>query len=126
MIPRQRVRILCVDDNPIITENLAAFLTQNGYDVETARNGHTALAKMSRTPYAFGLIITDLRMPGMDGFDLIADARAAGYIGPFVVYSGQIMQGDRHRLASLRVTEVVEKPARNADMLGVIRLALQQ
>lgn len=124
MIPRRRVRILCVDDNPAIVETLATFLDDSGYDVETARNGEVALTKLSRAPYAFQLLITDLRMPGLDGFDLISAARSAGYIGPVIVYSGQMMPGDRQRLASLRVTHVIEKPARNAQILGFVQQAL--
>ena len=126
MLSRQSARILCVDDNPMIVENLASFLTQHGYDVATARNGQSALAKVSKAPYAFQLIITDLRMPGIEGFELIVQARSAGYLGPFIVYSGQVMHGDRQRLGGLRVHHVIEKPARNAEILGVVQQALQE
>ncbi|MFL6584930.1 MAG: response regulator [Chthoniobacterales bacterium] len=125
MIPRQQFRIICVDDNPTIVENLADCLNHAGYDVDTARNGNRALMKISKAPYTIDLIITDLRMPGMDGFELIVQARAAGYIGPFIVYSGQIMPGDRQRLGQLGVSRVLEKPMRNAEIVGAVRQAQQ-
>jgi CheY-like chemotaxis protein len=126
MIPSQRARILCVDDNAIILENIGTFLTQNGYRVDTARNGQSALMKVSSSPYAFQLIITDLRMPGLDGFELITEVRAAGYIGPIIVYSGQMMPGDRQRLGALRVNHVLEKPTRNVEILGIVQQALSE
>src|SRR3954471_12306305 len=126
MIPSQRARILCVDDNAIILENIGTFLTHSGYRVDTARNGQSALMKVSSSPYAFQLVITDLRMPGLDGFELITAVRAAGYVGPIVVYSGQLMPGDRQRLGALRVHHIIEKPARNVEILGVVQQALSE
>ena len=67
--------ILVVDDDAEILRLIQTFLTEGGHSVETARNGHEALLAISRR--SFDLAILDLRMPGMDGFQLCAQIRAA-------------------------------------------------
>ena len=58
-------RILAVEDNDLVRSFLEASLETDGYAVETAHNGREALEKLDRAPY--DLIITDMRMPELDG-----------------------------------------------------------
>jgi CheY-like chemotaxis protein len=58
-------RILVVDDDESVREALAAFLSQEGHEVDTASDGVEALARLDHDRY--DLILTDLQMPGMDG-----------------------------------------------------------
>lgn len=58
-------RILVVDDDPGLREALAGFLSQEGHAVETVSDGAEALARLDHERY--DLILSDLRMPGMDG-----------------------------------------------------------
>src|SRR4051794_34975510 len=67
-------RILLVDDDPEIRDSLASLLTDEGYQVATSRDGPQALAQL-RTPPA-DLIILDLRMPVMDGWQFRTLQRA--------------------------------------------------
>src|SRR5213595_670899 len=60
-----RPRVLVVDDEASIRDLLAKTLTMSDYDVDTAPDGRSALERMRMYPY--DLLITDLRMPGMDG-----------------------------------------------------------
>jgi CheY-like chemotaxis protein len=92
-----------------------------GYDVETARNGFLALQKVRKNPHQFQVIVTDIRMPGMDGFDFIEQTRAAGYGGPIVVYAGMVSPDDRQRLGELHVQGVILKPARSAELIAAVR-----
>ncbi len=64
-----RKRILIVDDEPSIRKVLSAQLGRDGYEVATAENGADALALLDTEP--FDLVITDLRMPGVDGMELL-------------------------------------------------------
>lgn len=121
MIPRQHCSVLCVDDESGILDTLQAIFESFGYDVETAQNGFVALAKVNKNPQRFNLIMTDIRMPGMDGFDLIDRSRSAGYGGPFVVYAGMISADDRQRLRELRVSRVILKPARAGELIAAIK-----
>jgi CheY-like chemotaxis protein len=121
MIPRQHFRILCVDDSVPVLEHVASSLRDFGYDVDTAQNGFAALLKVNKGAERLQLIITDLRMPGIDGFQLIEQSRNAGYDGPIIVYAAAIGPDARHRLRELRVTRIIDKPARIGEIIAAIR-----
>ena len=61
-------RILVVDDEPIIAQLITDVLGGDGYDVDTASDGLVALERIDR--HAYDLILSDLRMPGLDGLGL--------------------------------------------------------
>ncbi len=62
-------RILVVDDEPVLRSNVARFLKRRSLDVDEAPDGETALALLEKREYT--LLITDLRMPGIDGIELL-------------------------------------------------------
>ena len=62
------VTILVIDDEPSILRGLALLLRRDGYQVATAANGHHALAQLQAQPYH--VILSDLRMPHLDGHAL--------------------------------------------------------
>jgi CheY-like chemotaxis protein len=62
---RARRRILVVDDDDALREVLITVFTQDGHAVDGARDGKEALALLERQPY--DLVLSDLRMPGVDG-----------------------------------------------------------
>jgi len=66
-------RVLVVDDEPDAVELLEEFLTSKGYEVVTASNGEEALRKVKEErPH---LILLDVRMPGMNGLDVLRQVR---------------------------------------------------
>ncbi len=62
--------VLVVDDEEIVREPVSAMLRHLGFKVDTAENGAEALQKLGNTAYTF--LLTDIRMPGIDGLELIA------------------------------------------------------
>src|SRR5438094_6722016 len=68
MLPALRPAILLVDDDPTLLSVLARRLTREGFDVRTAASGQAALAALDRSWPA--LVVVDVMMPGMDGFEL--------------------------------------------------------
>jgi CheY-like chemotaxis protein len=68
-----KYRVLIVDDNEALLATTAATLSHEGYDVETARDGFEALAALRGS--LPDLIISDLKMPNMSGFELLAVVR---------------------------------------------------
>jgi CheY-like chemotaxis protein len=124
MIPRQHIQLLCVDDEVRVLDWLKVVLDARGYIVEVAQNGFTALAKITKDPQQFQLIVTDLRMPGMDGFSLIEQSRMAGYDGRFLVYAASISPEAWQRLRELHVAAVVEKPVLAGQLADAVKQLL--
>ncbi len=71
------IKILVVDDSLITRKLVGAILEKAGYIVKYAENGFTALEKLFSSN--FDLILTDINMPGMDGFELIVRLRDDEY-----------------------------------------------
>jgi CheY-like chemotaxis protein len=89
-MPRPRgfdFRILIVDDEPAILETSAAVLGTKGYEVRTAADGFQALAELTRS--LPDLIISDLRMPNMSGFELLSVIRRRFPHIPVIAISGE-------------------------------------
>ena len=82
-------RILLVDDEPGVRFVLAAVLEQSGYSVDQAEDGFAALRKIQQSTPA--LVITDLRMPNMNGFELLFEIRTKFPEIPCVAISGEFL-----------------------------------
>src|SRR6186713_1978121 len=80
----EKSRVLVVDDEPQITRVLRTVLTSQGYQVQTATEGETALANF--TEWRPELVITDLFMPHMDGIELCKRIRSVSNV-PIIVLS---------------------------------------
>ena len=66
-------RILVVDDELIVCESCQRILEEEGYEVEIALSGQEAFVKMKESP--FEIVITDLKMPAIDGMDVLKHVR---------------------------------------------------
>jgi len=83
MAAQQKTRILIVDDDTPSRETLADFLIEDGFAVEAQATGQAALQVLQQL--SFDLVISDLRMPHMDGVALINNIKAAGFEMPIIV-----------------------------------------
>jgi DNA-binding NtrC family response regulator len=86
-IRRLKGRILVVDDEPEIVEVLRDLLMFAGFDVETAENGKRALDLLTTTRQ-FDLVITDMKMPEMDGLELLRLTHQLNKRVPVVILTG--------------------------------------
>lgn len=86
-------RILIVDDEETAASTLSLHLRRIGYEVDTANDGFEALAQFIKEPA--DLVITDLRMPRMDGEELIGKLRAENTDLPIIIVTGDLDAGDR-------------------------------
>jgi two-component system response regulator AtoC len=75
--------ILVVDDEEIVRASLASWLEEDGYHVDTAPDGPTALAKLAE--HAYAVMLVDLKMPGMDGLEVLARARSLQPDAPVII-----------------------------------------
>jgi CheY-like chemotaxis protein len=71
---KKPVRILVVDDDPDVRELIATVLADVNFEIVQAKDGAEALAQLGRAPV--DLLLTDIRMPGMDGLELVKRAKA--------------------------------------------------
>ena len=102
-------RILYVEDDPSLRAVLSDLLAQFGYAVESAVDGREGLARMREATAAYDLLLTDVRMPHLDGIEMVRRLRKSGCTTPIVVftaYAGDVLAGD---VAANGIAGVVEK-----------------
>jgi chemosensory pili system protein ChpA (sensor histidine kinase/response regulator) len=103
-------RILVVDDSLSVRKVTEKYLTSLGFDVELAVDGQDAIEKLRARPVS--LVLTDLEMPRMHGFELIAEMRRQEHLKtvPIIVITSR--DADKHRLraAELGANEYIIKP----------------
>lgn len=83
-----KARILLVDDEPLVLKMLHAFLSSQGYQVTCAPGGHDALAVIERQHSSIDLLITDIRMPDMNGIRLLEAVRQLHPSLPVLLMTG--------------------------------------
>jgi CheY-like chemotaxis protein len=112
--------ILIVDDELEATATLSKFLQTRGYTTDTAANGSEALERVRTVQYE--LVMTDLRMPGMDGADFLARVRLEQPQLPIVVMTGHTNLGGQDELwARAGVEAVLQKPLNLREVSGILQ-----
>lgn len=119
--PRQPLRVLCADDNMLVLDMLSKTLESAGHHVEVATDGRAAVSRVEEDPGYFQLIVTDTRMPRLDGFGVVEQARSAGFAGKIIVFANALSPEDRQRYAELEVDRVIDKPGKAGELVGAIR-----
>jgi len=114
------LRVLCADDNVLVLDMLSKTLQSAGHHVEVATDGRTAVTRVEEDPGYFQLIITDTRMPQLDGFGVVQQVRSAGFTGKIIVFANALSPEDRERYADLEVDRVVDKPGKSGELLRAI------
>ncbi len=110
--------ILIVDDSRDLTHVIADFLSINGYQVHTAHNGHDALERMGKEH--IDIVVSDIHMPGMDGFTLMTEIKTK-YPGIPVILITGFSVGDAQKIAFEKgANAFVAKPFRLKDLKQVI------
>ena len=109
--------ILLVDDEPIVREITAEILRNAGYEVTMASSGNEALTMYDRDPSRSDLVLLDLTMPGLDGFQTLKELRLRDANLPVVLMSGYAEQSVRDRAAADPAIDFLQKPFRKQQLL---------
>ena len=117
----QTLRVLCVDDEVHVLSLVTDTLSAEGYDVQTAVDGAHALQKIATNDRPYDLLIVDGRMPNLDGWKFIVQARAGGYKGRIIVFSGFIDSYEQKRYGELSIDRIIEKPPRTGELVGAVK-----
>jgi CheY-like chemotaxis protein len=120
MIQPQLLRVLCADDNVLVLDMLAKTLRSAGHHVEVASDGRAAVSRVAKDPNYFHLIVTDTRMPRLDGFGVVQEARSAGYQGKIIIFANSLTPEDRQRYRELRVDRVIDKPGKTGELVSAV------
>lgn len=118
-MPDSRPRVLLIDDDPDIREALTEELELEGFEVVPAGSGADALTLAGEAPV--DVVLTDLRMPGMDGFTAIAELRRLQPGLRAIVATGLTGDEVRDRAAALGGCDFIEKPYDLDRLIGLLR-----
>lgn len=114
------VRVLVCDDEPGIVELLQVSLTFQGFEVATADTGTRAI-DVART-FRPDVVVLDVMMPGMDGFDALARLRADGSTAPVLFLTAKDEVADRVRGLTIGGDDYVTKPFSLEEVIARIRV----
>ena len=85
-MPIHRTKILLIDDEPGLLFSLTAFLEDEGYHVQSTSTGEDALKNIQNDD--FDAVIIDIRLPGMDGNEVMLEAIRSGCQARFIIHTG--------------------------------------
>jgi len=117
-------RLLLVEDEPGLVMTLTDRLIAEGYDVETATDGETGLARGSAE--SFALIILDGMLPGRDGFDVCRTIRQRGVQTPILMLTARGQVVDRVVGLKLGADDYLTKPFEMAELLARLEALLRR
>lgn len=121
--------ILIVDDRRDIRFLSNTFLTKAGARVSEAEDGEVAIRAVQQSldddkPYR--LILLDMQMPRMDGYETAQQLRRLGFTGPIIALTADAMQGDMHRCLEAGCNDYLSKPIDRQVMLKKVHYYLER
>jgi two-component system OmpR family response regulator len=123
-MPDTEARVLVVDDEPNIVELLSVSLRVAGFDVRTAADGRSAL-DVARS-FGPDLLVLDVMMPGLDGFDVLRSLRSGGSRVPVLFLTAKDAPEDKVAGLTLGGDDYVTKPFSLEEVVARIRAVLRR
>ena len=123
MTAQAPLRVLIVDDEPAIRRFLRTSLTAAGHETLEAEDGRAALDQLRRN--RVDLLVLDLGLPDLDGFQVITELRGAGSLIPIIVLSSRSDEVGKVRALDLGADDYVTKPFGIDELMARIRAALR-
>ncbi len=116
-------RILIADDDAVIREGLRRILSAEGYEVETVSNGRAALERLEQK--RFKLLVTDLKMPGMSGLEVLKSLRTCQPELPVVLITGYAAIDNAVEAMKNGATDYLSKPFDNEEIISKVKNAME-
>jgi len=116
------IRVLLVDDDAAVRTTTRRILERAEFHVDEAEDGEVAWSRLQHNPNGYHVVLSDMRMPRLDGIRLVERMRAAHDTTPIVLMSGfgQIEYPHGHTVSAI---EIVRKPFRSGDLVATLRRA---
>jgi len=125
---RNRSRVLLAEDNKVNQTLAVRLLEKRGYVVSIAGNGREALAALEKE--AFDIVLMDVQMPEMDGFEATSAIREkerfAGRHIPIVAMTAHALKGDEERCLAAGMDAYISKPIRTNELFSTIEKVLRK
>jgi DNA-binding response OmpR family regulator len=124
-VPKNRAKILVVDDDPDLRQALSLRLRANHYETINVCDGYSAIAMAQKEhPH---LIILDLGLPAGDGFAVLKNLQSNPTLSsiPVIVLTARDPEGNEKRTLESGAVAFLQKPADNEELLVVVRASLQ-
>jgi CheY-like chemotaxis protein len=102
--------VLCIDGDAVSRQILVTALARPGFAIECVCDGQEALERFTRDAGGFDVLVTDHRLPRLDGLTLVRRLRECGFGGGFVVVSDSMNSRDRAAYRSFGVASFLTKP----------------
>lgn len=118
------MRVLVVEDDIGIAQFLQQGLSENGYAVDVAEDGHSGLEYAQATTY--DLLIIDIQLPQLDGLSLLRQVRSRGVCGPVLLLTARGDVQDRVKGLDAGADDYLVKPFDFAELLARIRALLRR
>ncbi|MGE5451700.1 MAG: response regulator transcription factor [Acidobacteriota bacterium] len=115
--------VYLVEDDPDICEALEFMLTANGFEVVTCQSGSALLARLQ--PGTVASVLMDLRLPDVDGMDLLVTLRRQMPSWPVIVMTGFGQVQMAVRAMKLGALDFLEKPIDETELVGLLRCAIK-
>ena len=115
--------ILVADDDAVIRKGLHRILSAEGYEVETVSNGRAALDRLEQKQ--FKLLVTDLKMPGMSGLEVLASIRTCQPELPVVLITGYAAIDNAVEAMKNGATDYLAKPFENEEIIEKVKNAIK-
>jgi two-component system, OmpR family, response regulator QseB len=121
---RSRMRVLLVEDDPMIAQGLQTALRQDGYAVDWMRDGGSGAAAL-RAGH-FDLVLLDLGLPGRDGLDVLRELRARGDATPVLILTARDERRDRVAGLDAGADDYIVKPFDLDEVAARMRSVLRR
>jgi DNA-binding NtrC family response regulator len=115
-------KVLIVEDEAVVRDSVREWLVEDGYDVEVAENGEEALKKIKQEEY--GVIVLDLKLPGIDGLQVFEQAKELKPETKGVIITAYPSQETQDRAKKLGLMDYLAKPFKVEDLEKLISQAL--
>lgn len=119
-----KIRILVIDDEKIITESMTDFLEDEGYIVETASNGEEGIRKVKENKY--DIIFLDLKLPDKDGIDVLKELKAIRLEVSVIIITGYATVETASNSIRLSAYDYILKPLQPQQIRQALKTALRR
>lgn len=117
---KKMLRILYADDMRELREVARIALTREGHLIECVGDGQQALERVTATPQAYDLVISDHHMPHLNGIELVTQLRAIGFPGKILIFCSELSPAVTETYHQLKVDRILYKPVFPSELRQVL------